>query len=69
MEQEKVFSVDSLLGSIIEKIMENEKKEAFLQYIGEIMERCAYLCRKGNEIRALNEIKFMISTLKKQLDV
>lgn len=61
------YSLDSCLTALINKITESENKELYLKYFSETIERCYNLCKNGEETGALNEVKFMVINLKKQL--
>ncbi len=69
MVQERFYSIDSLITSIVEKVTESNKKYVLTQYIRETLEKCNDLCQMGQEVRALIEIKYLIINLKKQLNL
>lgn len=58
---------DKYINDIMEKIAECDKKDEVCAYIGEVAERCAELCRAGEHLRAIYEIKFLLNNLQKKL--
>ena len=65
MESKKIYSFENLMREIIEKVSEDSGEEC-KKYVNETVVKCCGLCKKGEEVRALNEIKLMVLNLKKE---
>lgn len=57
---------DKLIVELITKIEESDRKNDINQYIKEVAERCAALCRNGECVRVLSEYKLLIENLRKR---
>ncbi|MDE6585451.1 MAG: hypothetical protein K2K80_02065 [Clostridia bacterium] len=60
---------DKLIAAIIENASTCNKREEINQYISEVSEMCAKLCREGEHLRVLGAYKFMIDNLRKRLNL
>lgn len=60
---------DNLITEIIEKVEASDKKDTIYKYIAEVAENCAKLCKKGENLRVLNEYKLLIDNLRKEFDL
>ena len=68
MTAKRFYSFGNVMNDIIEKVSESDSAEC-KNYINETIIKCGELCKKGEEVRALNEIKRMCVNLKKKYDV
>lgn len=68
MTAKRFYSFGNVMNDIIEKVSESDSSEC-KNYINETIIKCGELCKKGEEVRALNEIKLMCVNLKKKYDV
>ena len=66
---EQTLLNDKLIAAIIEKAECGKRREDLNQYISEVAERCANLCRNGEHLRVLSEYKFMIDNLRKRFNL
>ena len=66
--QGKIIS-DKRLAKLIDKFQGSDKKEQLNDYIVCVVTDCARLCAAGLNIRVLNEFKFMLENLAKELEV
>lgn len=69
MAKVRFFSAEKFFNAMIEEIEKSNDKYKILQYVGETMDNCSKLCGGGENIRALNELKFMICNIRKQIDI
>ena len=60
---------DKLIAAIIEGADRSDKKDKIYAYISETAQRCVQLCGTGENLRVLNEFKFMVENLAKELGV
>ena len=68
MASKKFYSFENLMREILEHVSESNKEECN-RYINETVIKCGELCKKGEEVRALNEIILMMLTLKKEFEL
>ncbi len=54
---------------IVEKINASDKKDKYYQYIYEVIEKCVKLIERGENERTLKEYKFMVTNLKKEINL
>ena len=60
---------DKLIITLSEKIESSDKKDTLNLYIKEVAERCAGLCKKGENTRVMHEYKLLIDTLRKEFNL
>ncbi|MDE7306233.1 MAG: hypothetical protein K2N33_02465 [Clostridia bacterium] len=64
----KIINVKRL-AQLIDKFQMSDKKEQLNDYIICVVTDCARLCTAGLNIRVLNEFKFMVENLRKELEL
>ena len=60
---------DRRLAQLLDKYRECDKKAQLNDYIVSVVTECALLCTAELHIRVLNEFKFMLENLAKELEV
>jgi len=68
MVSKRFTSLETFLTAITEEVQQSSKEEC-RKYVKETVEKCYDLCCKGEEVLALNEIKFMLLNLKKEFSI
>ena len=60
---------DKRLAQLLDKYKECDKKPQLNEYIISVVTECALLCTAELHIRVLNEFKFMLENLAKELEL